>query len=152
MSYSTLASALSGYLTTAGNAMTGPQLQGGVRPGEPDNVNLPTIAFWFLGTKTWEANTLSKTQELWGWHIRIYAPVGPRYTPIDGGVEAWISQLTQNIRAQLYGNVSAGGAATGVGMELTDATTGYAQMGAQLNRVVDMEWWAMLSNVSAIAA
>ena len=151
MSYPDLATALKGYLSTAAAGMSGPPCKT-VKSGEPDNVNLPTIAYWFIGLKTWEANTLSKTQILAGWHIRAYLPVGPNFTPINDDVEAWMFNLSMAIYAQLYGHVSAGGAATGIGMELTDAIPGYAQVGAQLSRVVDMEWWAMLSNVSAIAA
>ena len=144
-----VASALAGYLTTAAGAMTGPPIKE-VRAGEPDVVNLPTIAYWYVATKTWEANTFSQTQELSVWHIRIYAPVGPRYTPIDGGVEAWIETLVDGIRGQLYGAVALGGAATGGGMELTDATAGWAQVGGQMCRIVDMEMSAMLSNVHPI--
>ncbi len=146
-----LTSTLEGYLRTAAGTMSAPPCNS-VRPGEPDNVNLPTIAYWFQGVRTWEANTLNQTQELSGWHIRIYAPATIRYTPADGGIELWVSDLTNAIRGQLYGHVGAGGTATGQGMELTDAIPGWAQVpNGILCRVVDMDWWAMLSNVHPIA-
>ena len=146
----TIATALSGYLSTALATMTAPTAAE-VRAGEPDVVNLPLVAYWYTGTKTWEANTLSVTQELSCWHVRIYVPVSARFTPIDGGVEGWIETLVGAIRAQLFGNVAMGGAATGGGLDIGDATSGWAQVGQQLCRVVDMDLEVMLAAVHTIS-
>lgn len=147
-----LTTQLAAYLQAAADTMTGPPVEGGVRAGEPDNVNLPTIAYWYLGVRTWEANTLNRTQELSGWRIRIYCPVSARFVPADGGVDLWIATLTDAVRGQLYGHIGDGGFATGQGMELTDAVAGWAQApNSQISRTVDMDWWAMLSDVHVIA-
>lgn len=150
---SALTTALKGYLTTAAATMSAPACKA-VVPGQPDNVNLPTVAFWYIGTKTWAANTLNRTQELEGYAIQLYLPNGPQFVPASGSGEDWIVELTNAIRGQLYGHVAAAGQATGQGMELTDATAGYWQSGSGgvLCRVVTMDWWAMLTDVHVIAA
>lgn len=151
MTYSTITAALEGYLTAALATVTSPAVITQIRPGEPDTVDLPTVAYWYLGQKTWEANTFTKTQEQWGWRIRVIVPTGPRAVPMDTNLEQWMADLINAIRGQLWGNVGAGGANTGGGMELTDARTDWGIYGGQLCRVATMDWWPMLSNVHDIA-
>ena len=122
-----------------------------VQAGEPDVVNTPTIAYWYMGTRTWEANTLSYTQELSDWHVRVYIPTGPVFTPQAGTVEDWLASIVDAIRGQFYGHVGLGGAATGEGLELSDAKSAWADVGAQKCRIADMDLGAMLSNVHPIA-
>lgn len=123
-----------------------------VQAGEPDVVDLPTIAYWYMGVRTWEANTLSYTQELQDWHIRVYIPVGPVFVPQAGTIEDWLASIVDAIRGQLYGHVALSGAATGGGLELSDAKPSWADVGAQWCRIADMDLEAMLANVHPIAA
>ncbi len=148
MTFSTFPAALTSYLTTAGSSVTPVPV---IRSGEPDNVNVPTVAYWYLGVRTWEANTFTYTQELIGWMIRTYVPIGPRFVPGDGYIEAYLADLTDEIREELYGNLGAGGVATGEGAEISDAKPGYATVGGQYCRIADMEVWYMVSNAHAIA-
>ena len=145
-----VATALLGYLQTAAATMSAPECTQ-VGGGEPDVVNVPTLAFWASGPETWEANTFTYTQEYSSWHIRGYLPVSARFTPASAAAEDWIVALGDAIRGQLYGHVSMGGEATGGGMELTDSKTGWAQIGNQLCRVIDMDCRAMMANVHVIA-
>lgn len=149
--YSSLVGALEGYLGAAGATMSSPAVAGTVVAGEPPTIDRPTIAYWFLGIKPWETNTLGATQEMWGFHIRAYYPLGQRGTPPRSQVEAWIAGITSAIRAQLYGHVKAGNYATGSGIELSDAEAGTDNVSGVECRVVDMEWWAQMSNVATIA-
>lgn len=146
----TVASALLGYLQTAAATMTAPALTQ-VIAGQPDTISLPTLAYWYTGTKTWEANTLSKTQELSCWHLRVYLPQGTQFAPQAGNTQAWLEKLVDAIRGQLYGAVSLGGAATGGGMTLSDATVAWIQMGTVWVQVVDMDLEAMMAAVHTIA-
>ena len=146
-----VASELQTYLSAAAATVTVPSVAT-VRPGEPDTVNVPVIAYWYTGTKTWQANTFSKTQELSCWHVRVYGPVGPRFTPIDGGVEGWLESVVDAVRGQLWGHYSLDGAATGTGASISDATAGWAQVGAQLCRIADMDFEAMQTAVHDITA
>ncbi len=144
-------SVLEGYLATVAATMTAPACTT-VWGGEPDNVNTPAVAYWFLGTRTWEANTLTRTQELEGWRIRLYLPLAARFTPDARIAEAWVVAFSNGIRAQLYGHIGAGGANTGQGMELTDALPGYWQVPTgTICRTVTMDWWAQLTDVHPIA-
>lgn len=145
-----VATELLSLLTTAAGSMTAPALTQ-IGGGEPDVVNLPTLAYWYVGQRTWEANTFSYTQERECWHIRGYLPVGSRFVAGNVDVEGWIVTLVGAIRGQLYGKVGLNGAATGEGITLSDATPGWAQVGNQLCRVVDMDLDAYLSNVHSIA-
>lgn len=151
MTYATITAALESYLSAATASVTSPSVITQIRPGEPDVVDLPTIAYWYIGQKTWEANTFTKTKEQWGFEIRILIPTGPRAVPMDTNLEQWLADLVNAIRGQLYGHIGAGGAATGEGMELTNAVTGWYVVGGNLCRGVSMQWWPMLSNVHTIA-
>jgi len=122
-----------------------------VLAGEPDTVNLPTIAYMFMGIGTWEANTLNVTQELSRWHIRVYLPMGPQYSPAAGDSEDWMSLAIGAIRGQLEGAVALSGEATGGGLILGDATTGWMPVGGQWIRVADMDLDVMMSAVHPIA-
>ena len=146
-----IATAIHGYLAAAAATMTGPQVTA-VRPGEPDVVDLPTIAYWYTGTGTWDANTLSRTQETSDWHIRVYLPAGARFVPIDGNIEDWIETLVGAIRGQLFGHVAMGGAATGGGLYLSDAVSGWAPVNNILTRIVDMDLKVMRAAVHVIAS
>ena len=150
-----LTSVLDGYLATAVATMDAPPVTA-VIGAEPDVVNTPTIGYWYLGTKvgdtqSWAPNTLNRTQEVQGWRIRIYLPLGPTFAPSSPAYEVWVVTLVDAIRGQLYGHVGAGGAATGQGMELTDAIAGYLPMGKIWCRIVTMDWWAMLTDTHVIA-
>jgi hypothetical protein len=135
--------------TAAATLASGPKTT--VRAGEPDAVSDPTIAYWYTGTGTWEANTLSRTQEHSDWHIRIQLPAGPRYVPSDGAMEGWLEDAVNAVRQALWGAVGLGGAATGKGIELSDAKTGWANAGGQWTRLADMDLQVDLSNVHPIA-
>jgi len=123
-----------------------------IQAGEPDTVNLPTFAYWYMGRGTWEANTFSVTQEQAWWHIRVYVPTGPRFTPSDISLDGWLSDAVDAIRGQFFGHVGLGGAATGQGLELTDAQAGWqGAPNTQLLRVVDMDLRAYVAAVHPIA-
>ena len=147
----TVASELQTLLAAAAATVTAPVVAT-VRPGEPDVVNTPTIAYWYTGTKTWQANTFAATQELSCWHVRVYGPVGPRFAPVDGGVEGWLEQVVGAVRGQVWGRYALAGAATGSGSSLSDAAAGWAQVAAQLCRVADMDLEAMQTAVHPITA
>lgn len=147
----TVASELGTLLAAAAATMTAPTAAT-VTAGEPDNVNLPTFAYWYTGTKTWEANTFTASQELSSWHIRVYAPAGARYTPIDGGLEGWIESAVNAVRGQVLGKYAMGGASTGSGSWLSDATAGWAQPGGQMCRVADMDLDVAMTAVHPITA
>lgn len=154
--YDSLHDALSGYLSAAAAAVPPPQALtipaiSQILDAEPDVVNLPMMAFWYIGNKTWEANTFTWTQEQVGFAVVIYLPVPARYSPQAGFYDSWLANIVSAVRAQLWAHVGAGGAATGQGMELTNAVPGWDQKGNQLCRVVTMQWWPMLSNVHPIA-
>lgn len=146
-----VASELQTYLAAAAATITAPTIAT-VRPGEPDTVNSPTIAYWYTGTKTWQANTFTATQELSCWHVRVYAQAGARFTPIDGGIEGWLESIVGAIRGQLWGHYSLDGAASGKGGSVTDAVAGWAQVGGQLCRIADMDFEAMQTAVHTITA
>ncbi len=151
MSFATLTANLETYLAAAGATMTNPAVAGTVVAGEPTNIDRPTIAYWFIGVKTWESNTLGKTQEMWGFHIALYYPFGQRNTPPRSQVEQWIGGVAMAVRSQLYGHVSVGGTATGLGMELTDAVASDDTIAGVGCRRVDMEWWPFMAAVATIA-
>lgn len=149
----TVASALASLLATAAATLAVPPVPI-VRPGEPDIVGqVPTVAYWFMGWRTWDANTLSRTQRLSCWHIRLYYPIGPRITPsTDSSVEEWLEVATAAIDNKLWGNVGLLGAATGQGFELTEPQAGWLKDANEAeSRVVDWDLAAMLSNVATIA-
>lgn len=136
-----VATSLNAALVAAAATMSAPVVPV-VRPGEPSQTDLgdvPTFAYWFMGTKTWEAHTFSRTQELSCWHIRLYYPLKPRITvTTDVNVEQWLETATGAVRGQLYGDVSLNGASTGKGFEIDmQATAGWLFESSY--RVVDMD-------------
>ena len=146
-----IASTLQTTFTAALSGISKPTVPS-VRAGEPDTLNVATVAYWYTGTRTWQANTFSQTQELSCWHIRVYQPAPARFTPEDGGVDAWLEDVVNALRGAVYAHVGLGGAATGTGLTLSDATAGWLQTGAVLCRVADMDLEAMLTAVHPIAA
>jgi hypothetical protein len=122
-----------------------------VAAGEPDVVNMPTIAYWYTGTDVWESHTLSEAQEVSGWHIRIQLPAGPRFTPSNAWMEGWLEDAVNAVRAQFLGHAGLGGAATGQGGLVGGAKAGWADTGGQWSRLADMDLPVFLSNVHPIA-
>lgn len=150
MSHATISAALSGYLTTAAATMSSPSCSN-VIAGEPPTINRATVAYWFIGIRPWDGNTLDRSQEEWGWRIRVYLPLGTQITPPREQAELWVANLASAIRSQLWGHTSAGGQATGNGIELGDATAAYTDVSGVTCRIVDMDWWAQMANVATIA-
>lgn len=150
MTYATLTTNLATYLTSAAATMSSPACNN-VLAGEPTSVTRPLIAYWFLGIRDWDSHTLSKTQEQWGFGIRIYYPLGGSKVPPRAQVEQWVATLASAIRSQLYGHASAGSQATGSGVEVTETTTGYDDVNGVRSRTAEMEWWADMAEVASIA-
>ncbi len=147
---SDLTDALEGYLVTAGATMN-PPVATTVVAGEPTTIGpRPVVAYWFLGIKPWENNTLGVTQEMWGFQIRGYYPLGQTRMPPRSQVEQWIAGFAMAIRTQLYGHVFSGGTATGKGMELGDVVAGRETINGVECRTIEMEWWPQMAAVSTI--
>lgn len=144
-----IASELQTLFATAASGLSAPAGVD-VRAGEPDVVNVPTIAYWYMSTRVWGANTLNKTQEISDWRIRVQLPSGPRFVPADAAIDAWLEDAVNAIRSALWGAVALGGAATGEGLELTDAKAGWLSSGDQFSRVAEMDLGVYLSNVHTI--
>lgn len=145
-----IATEIGSLLTSAAASVAPPTAD--VRAGEPDVVNVPTFAYWYTGTGTWDANTLSVTQETSDWHIRVILPAGPRFVPADQALDDWLERAVSAIRGQFYGHVGLNGAASGGGLELTDAKAGWiAVPNTQFERVVDMDLRVLMAAVHAIA-
>lgn len=151
MTHLSVADALETRLRTAAAVMTAPKCNN-VTAGEPTAASSPVIAYWFSGIQVWDANTLDRTQEQWGWHIRIYLPLGTRITPARRDAELWIATLCSAIRAELWSHVALGGQATGKGVDVGDWTTGYTDVAGITCRIADMDWGAQMANVSTIGA
>ena len=124
-----------------------------VRQGEPSIVGAPMVAFWFAGFPVWEANTMSYTQRISRWGIRLYYPMTPTLEPASSDVvEAWLEAAVIAIEGQYWGHVGLMGAATGGGAILGEAKTGWQRdMNGDDNRTVEWEHDAFLANVSPIA-
>lgn len=149
----TVASSIATALGTAAATLSAPVVPI-VRAGEPSQADLgdvPTFAYWYMGTKTWEAHTLSRTQELSCWHIRLYYPLKPRIAvTTDVNVEQWLETATGAVRGVIYGDVSLNGASTGRGFEIDmQATAGWIFESSY--RVVDMELEVFMAAPHTIA-
>ena len=124
-----------------------------VRAGEPEIVAEPTVAYWFADWATWEANTLSETQRISRWGIRLYWPLRQTIAATSGpDIEDWMVAAVSAIDAEMWGHVGLLGAATGEGAVLSDARIGYADdlQGGQ-SRVAEWTLDVFLSNVAPIA-
>ena len=124
-----------------------------VRAGEPEIVAEPTIAYWFDDWTTCEANTLSETQRISRWGIRVYFPLKLRIAATsDEDVEDWLVAAVAAIDAEFWGHVGLLGTATGEGAVLSDAKVGYIDdiQGSQ-SRSAEWTLDVFLSNVAPIA-
>ena len=151
MSLSGLFSTFETHLTTAGAAQTPPITQ--IIAGEPQAlVQDPTIAYWLLPVTPWVTNTLSKTQKIIGLHWEAYFPGSIRTDAVDLQIELRLADIALAIEAQLMADVSLGGNATGIGLDLSDATPGWVDFAGVMCRSIGQDMHTYLAAVTDIHA
>lgn len=149
MTYATITTQLEALLTAAGATMSNPPCTN-IVAGEPKTVgSRPLIAYWFEGIRP-GAETFTRTQEEWGWKIRIYLPIGVQKSPPRSQSEAWIGTLAAAIRSQLWGHRSASG--TVENTDITDAVSSEEDVAGITCRTVEQTWWALMADLTTMAA
>ena len=153
--YTTLTAAVSALLTTAvtnaNTALTNRKVRTDVVNGLIKTADRPMVAYQFIGSRTWEANTFGVTQEQWGFRIEACCPYGIAATPSPSDVDTWIGEVTAAIRAALWGSAVSTAAFTGKGIDLTDAVVAEDTIAGKECRVVSMDLWCDMANVASIA-
>lgn len=146
-----LFTAIEAHLTAAGAAQTPPIVQ--LIPGEPQGVsNSPVLTYWIPegGLSIWESNTLSQAQYKLAIHWEAWFPGSQRTAETDRTLELRLASIAFSILSEFYGDVTMGGEATGVGLEISDPIFGWTQVGAVICRSVGGDIRFYLANVAPI--
>lgn len=143
--------AVESVLATAGAAIDPPITQ--VVAGEPPTLtNYPLIAYWYIGERPWDANTMSATQREIGFRIQAFWPGVIRAKSINSSLELAVASLARALYAGFLGHVALNGTATGKGLEVSDPTPGWAQIGDVIARSLTCELWVYLAAPDVIGA
>lgn len=143
--------AVESVLAGAGAAVDPPIVQ--VVAGEPAALsNYPLVAYWYIGERPWDANTMSATQREVGFRIQAYWPGVVRAKAMNRALELAVATLARALYAGFLGHVELNGTATGKGLEVTDPMPGWSQVGDVIARSLTCELWVYLAAPDAIGA
>lgn len=143
MSFSGAITTIESHLTAAGAAVS-PAITT-ISAGEPAAVTVPTLAWWYLGWRPWEQNTLAKTQVQEGIAIRAYFPGSIRVSAsgsLNSTLESRLQAIGAALRTRVWGDVDLGTNATGIGISVEGLPlAGWTQVGSSLCRITGFDLW-----------
>jgi hypothetical protein len=145
MSWADAMTVLATNLATAGATLT-PAIQTVVE-GEPDTVNVPAFAYWYVGDRdgTQIPNSVATTDIEEGVDVTLYWPGSVRFPSGNQTVERWLHDATRAAKHALWEDFTLGGNVAS--MEIEPAAAGWATVGGAVCRIVTFTVWLAETDV-----